>query len=77
MSFNAEEFLKEVTWEKFDELKKPAILALANYYEMGFKQSTRKQVIKNALIGVGLGMTFWKKHVWKKKRRCKHNLMGT
>ena len=52
MSFNAEDFLTDVSWEKFDELKKPELLALSTYYELGFKQNKRKQVIKNALIDV-------------------------
>ena len=55
MAFNAEDFMKDVTWEKFDELKKPALFALSTYYELGFKQITRKQVLKNALIDVLVG----------------------
>ena len=62
MSFNAEDYIKTVTWENFDELKKPALFALSNYHKMGYKQNTRKQIIKNGLIDVimfWLGMTFW------------------
>ena len=54
--FNAEEFLNtEVTWEKFDELKKPELFALSQYYDLGLKQATRKPIIKNALIDVLIG----------------------
>ena len=55
MSFNAEDYIKAVTWENFDELKKPELFALSNYYEMGCKQNTRKQIIKNGLIDVLVG----------------------
>ncbi|PIK59693.1 putative zinc finger protein [Apostichopus japonicus] len=52
MEFEPEEFLKDVTWEKFDGLKKPDLMALAKYYSLGVKQETRKQVVKNGLIDV-------------------------
>ena len=55
MSFNAEDYIKAVTRENFDELKKPELFALSNYYEMGYKQNTRKQIIKNGLIDVLVG----------------------
>ena len=50
MAFNAEEFLKGVTWEVFDELKKPDLMALATYLGIEVKHSMRKPVIKNMLI---------------------------
>ena len=46
MAFNAEEFVQEVTWEKFDELKKPALMTLAQFYELEVKHSMRKQIVK-------------------------------
>ena len=39
MEFNVEEFLESITWEKFDELKKPALFEFAKYYELDVKQS--------------------------------------
>ncbi|PIK39427.1 hypothetical protein BSL78_23727 [Apostichopus japonicus] len=52
MEFEPEEFLRDVTWEKFDGLKKPDLMALAKYYSLGVKQATRKQVVKNGMIDV-------------------------
>ena len=48
--FDPEEFLKVITWEKFDELRKPALIKFAKHYELEVKQTMRKQVFKNALI---------------------------
>jgi len=50
MAFNAEDFVKEVTWEKFDKLKKPDLMLLAEFCELEVKHSMRKQIIKNKLI---------------------------
>ena len=50
MAFNAEEFLKGVTWEVFDELKKPDLMALAQCLNVEAKHAMRKQEIKNILI---------------------------
>ena len=50
MAFNAEEFVQDLTFEKFDELKKPALMSLAQFYELEVKHSMRKQIIKNKLI---------------------------
>ena len=50
MSFNAEEFVQNISWEAFDELKKPQLMLLANYFEISVKHAMRKQVIKNVLI---------------------------
>ncbi len=36
--------------QAFDELKTPQLMLLANYLEISFKHSMRKQVIKNVLI---------------------------
>ena len=50
MEFNAEEFIKVITWESFDELKKPDVMALAAYLGIEVEHALRKQVIKNTLI---------------------------
>ena len=50
MSFSAEDFVTNVSWEAFDELKKPELMALAQYLELEVKHAMRKQVIKNILI---------------------------
>ncbi|XP_071954190.1 uncharacterized protein [Antedon mediterranea] len=51
MEFEAEKYLAEcVSWEKFNTLKKPDLLALGRYFDLHLKQSTRKQVVKNKLI---------------------------
>ncbi|XP_071824592.1 uncharacterized protein [Apostichopus japonicus] len=50
MAFVAEDFVQDVTWEVFDELKKPDLMALAVYLEIEVKHAMRKQVIKNTLI---------------------------
>ena len=55
VEFKAEEFLETINWEKFDELKKPDLLAFAQHYDLKVKQATRKQIIKNALIDVLVG----------------------
>ena len=31
MVFNAEDFVQDVSWEAFDEFKKPELMALAQY----------------------------------------------
>ena len=46
MEFNAEEFIKVITWESFDELKKSDLMALAAYLGIEAKHAMRKQVIK-------------------------------
>ena len=38
------------TWEIFDKLKKPDLMALATLLEIDVKHAMRKQVIKNMLI---------------------------
>ena len=50
MPFSAEDFVKNVSWEAFDELKNPELMALAQYLELKVKHAIRKQVIKNILI---------------------------
>ena len=50
MPFSAEDFVTNVSWEAFDELKKPELMALAQYLELEVKHAMRKQVIKNMLI---------------------------
>ncbi|PIK60809.1 hypothetical protein BSL78_02290 [Apostichopus japonicus] len=50
MAFVAEDFVQDVSWEVFDELKKPDLMALAVYLEIEVKHAMRKQVIKNTLI---------------------------
>ena len=50
MAFVAEEFVQDVTWEAFDELKKPELMALAQYLNVQVKHAMRKQEIKNMLI---------------------------
>ena len=50
MAFNAEEFLENVTWEAFDELKKPDLMTLAKELNLDVKHAMRKQEIKNILI---------------------------
>ena len=46
MAFVAEEFIQQITWEAFDELKKPDLMTLAAYLEIEVKHAMRKQVIK-------------------------------
>ena len=50
MAFNAEEFLENVTWEAFDELKKPDLMTLAKELNLDVKHAMHKQEIKNMLI---------------------------
>ena len=51
MAFNAEEFLEHVTWEAFDELKKPEFkMTLAKELHLEVKHAMCKQEIKNMLI---------------------------
>ena len=50
MAFVAEDFVQDVTWEAFDELKKPDLMALAQYLNVEVKHAMRKQEIKNILI---------------------------
>ena len=50
MAFNAETFMENVTWESFDELKKPELMTLAKHLNLEVKHAMRKQVIKNMLI---------------------------
>ena len=50
MALNAEAFLEEVSWETFDNLKKPDLMLLAKYLDLETKQSMRKNVVKNILI---------------------------
>ena len=50
MPFSAEHFVTNVSWEAFDELKKPELMALAQYLELQVQHAMRKQVIKNILI---------------------------
>ena len=50
MEFNAEDFVKDVNWEKFDELKKPDLMLLAQFCGLDVKHYMRKQIIKNKLI---------------------------
>ena len=50
MALNAEEFLEDVSWEAFDELRKPELMTLAKELKLEVKHATRKQEIKNMLI---------------------------
>ena len=50
MAFNAEEFLEDVTWEAFDELKKPDLMTLAKELKLDVRYAMRKQEIKNMFI---------------------------
>ena len=50
MAFNAEEFMEDVTWERFDVLKKPELMTLATLLNLQVKHAMRKQEIKNKLI---------------------------
>ena len=50
MEFNPEEFIEQITWEKFDELRKPELMKLAKHFGLEAKHAMRKQVIKNNLI---------------------------
>ena len=50
VKFSAEDFVTNVSWEAFDELKKPELMALAQNLELEVKHAMRKQVIKNMLI---------------------------
>ena len=50
MAFDTEQFVKEVSWEAFDELKKPDLMALAAYFGIQVKHAMRKQEIKKMLI---------------------------
>ena len=45
MAFNAEKFNKMITWERFDELKKPDLMALAACLGIEAKHAMCKQVI--------------------------------
>ena len=65
-----------MTWEEFDELKKTELLALANYYEMGFKQNSRKQIIKNGLIDVLVGDDLLEKECLEKKEDIQTHFEG-
>ena len=49
MAFNAEEFLKGVTWETFDVLKLD-LMTIATYLGIEVKHAMRKQVIKNNYV---------------------------
>ena len=42
MAFNAEEFLANVTWKAFDELKKPDLMLLAKELKLDVKHAMRK-----------------------------------
>ena len=50
MEFDSEKFVEEITWEKFDELRKPDLMKLARHLKLEARHSMRKQDIKNALI---------------------------
>ena len=50
MAFNAEEFLEDVSWEAFDELRKPELMTLTKELKLEVKHAMRKQEIKNMLI---------------------------
>ena len=50
MPFNAETFCANVSWEAFDELRKPDLMSLAKYFNLDVRHSMRKQIIKNLLI---------------------------
>ena len=50
MEFKPEEFIEQITWEKFDELRKPELMKLAKHFGLEAKHAMRKQIIKNNLI---------------------------
>ena len=50
MAFDVEQFVQEVSWEAFDDLKKPDSMALAAYFGIQVKHAMRKQAIKNMLF---------------------------
>ena len=50
MAFDAEQIVKEVSWEAFDELKKPDLMTLVAYFGIQVKHAMRKQEIKKMLI---------------------------
>ena len=50
MAFNAEEFMEDVTWDKFDVLKKSELMTLAMHLNLQVKHAMRKKEIKNKLI---------------------------
>ena len=50
MVFNADQFLKEITWKRFDELKKPKLIVLGQYLGLNVEQAMRRQLIKKLLI---------------------------
>ena len=50
MPFSAEDFVTNVSWEAFDELKNPELMALAQYLDLQVKHAMRKQEITNKLI---------------------------
>ena len=54
MAFNTEDFLKAITWEAFDVLKKPDLMALAACLGMDMKHISpmRKQkMLIDCLVG--------------------------
>ena len=50
MDFNVEQFVSEITWEKFDELIKAKLIQIAKYYGLEVDQKMKKQEIKNLVI---------------------------
>ena len=56
MAFNAEEFLKGVTWEGFDKFKKPDLMALAAYLGIAVKHSVALSVTAPSLSSAVLFM---------------------
>ena len=46
----AEDYIKAVTWENFDELKKPEIFASSKYFEMGFTKARYKMANNRSLM---------------------------
>ena len=49
--FKAEEYLSgTVEWEEFDDLNKPALMALAEYLNIRYRKSQWKEEIKKAVV---------------------------
>ena len=50
MAFKAEDFIKGITCERFDELTKLKLTKLGQHLDLELDQSMRKQEIKNVVI---------------------------
>ena len=50
MAFNAEDFIKGITWERFDELTKSKLIKLGQHLDLQLDQSLQKHEIRNVVI---------------------------